>query len=66
MKPIKQYVRLPTCTRCGGKTYYKVKQREGPTCSCGGYEFKHRKGSKYCYHHPDIDKHMEERYANSE
>jgi len=49
------YILLPRCRRCGNRTYYRVPPRKGVTCNCGGYEFKHRKGSKYCYEHPDAE-----------
>lgn len=67
MKP-SEYLRQPQCPQCGQRHWYidryriKVELAKNRTCDCGGYHFVHRKGSKYCYHHPDAEKHHTERY----
>lgn len=42
----------PILCLCGGKVrvdwYRKNKERKGKTCSCDGYRFPHRTGSKDC------------------
>jgi hypothetical protein len=48
--PPDEYLRPPKCTRCGNRRYYVVPQRGGQVCDCGGYHFKHRRGSKWCKH----------------
>jgi hypothetical protein len=61
------YVRPPKCEECGHKQLYLCRDRMAARwgrkhkCLCGGYEFMHRKGSKYCYHSKQADRHQIER-----
>ena len=54
-----RYVRaLPRCSSCGARAWAADKwMNNRPTgklgCICGGYWFKHRKGSLYCWHRVD-------------
>lgn len=49
------------CTICSGTKWrvdkYRLKHELGikPSCDCGGYHFRHRKGSGMCYYHPDAE-----------
>ena len=67
----RQYVEVrnqPKCPSCGGRQWHvdkyriKVELTYARSCDCGGYHFIHRKGSKYCYHHPQAEQHHTERY----
>jgi hypothetical protein len=64
----KDYIRLPKCRQCGGQTWMVDRNRirrlrSGvDICGCGGYHFQHRRGSKFCYHHPNAEQHHTERY----
>lgn len=57
-KRLDDYVRTPKCKRCGTRSLYLCKDRLAKNwgrkhkCNCGGYWFPHRKGSKWCEHHP--------------
>lgn len=66
------YIRLPKCPACGAQNWMIDKWRlkhevrgNGDVCRCGGYHFQHRKGSKYCYEHPDAEKIHSERYKET-
>lgn len=63
------YIRPPRCPHCGGRRWYLdkqiVKRHARERCDCGGLHFVHRKGTRYCYHHPDAEKDHAERYAKS-
>lgn len=69
-KPV-WYVRPPQCNVCGKRRWYVDKwmmgrdtsPRTGMGCMCGGYHFIHRKGSKFCYEHPNAEQHHTERAA---
>lgn len=64
--------RQPKCPSCGARKWhvdkYRVRKEMGwkPMCNCGGYHFYHRKGSKFCYHHPNAEQHHVERYEHHE
>lgn len=45
------YVRQPRCHNCGARDWRPTVRRQ-ENCACGGYHFIHRKGSKFCEHHP--------------
>lgn len=72
MKP-EQYEpgRIPKCPLCAGKKWFidkyriRVEMAQGRTCACSGYHFMHRKGSKFCFHHPDADVFHSARYDRS-
>jgi len=57
------------CKSCGNRTWridwYRMKKERGikPSCDCGGYHFRHRKGSLYCYHHPDAERIQSARWS---
>lgn len=57
----------PKCPSCGARKWYvdryRIRKEHGTGCDCGGYWFIHRKGSEYCYHHPDAEKHHKARYS---
>jgi hypothetical protein len=61
----------PKCPSCGARKWHadvwRQENEKGrkPMCLCSGYHFPHRKGSKFCHHNPSVEKHMEERYANT-
>jgi hypothetical protein len=61
------YIRPPKCEHCG---YYRLtpcRDRLAANwgrkhaCNCGGYWFKHRKGSRFCYQNPNAEQHYIER-----
>jgi len=62
------YIRQPACAVCGKRNWYidryriKVEMAYSRSCNCGGYHFIHRKGSKYCDHHPNVEQNQGERY----
>lgn len=68
-RKIKDYVIIPACRTCGVRRYYldkwRIRHEMGirPTCDCGGYHFRHRKGSGYCYFHADAEARNIERRA---
>jgi hypothetical protein len=53
-----QYAIQPKCKQCGSRKWgidkYRLHKERGSenTCYCEGRHFVHRKGSKYCVHHP--------------
>lgn len=50
-KKLEQYVREPKCRECGGELRldrWKMKDHKKAKCTCDGYHFPHRKGSKWC------------------
>ena len=61
-RKIKNYIIIPSCRTCGAHSYYldtwriKYEMGIGPSCDCGAYHFRHRKGSGYCYYHPEAEK----------
>ena len=65
-----RYQRPPACRMCGYYRLYPCKDRLASRwgrkhkCDCGGYWFFHRKGSKYCHHNKDAEKHHAERVDN--
>lgn len=62
------YVRAPRCRACGTPSLYVCRDRLPDRwgrrlgCNCGGYHFKHRRGSKYCEFNPRFDVSWTERY----
>jgi hypothetical protein len=57
-----QYARLPVCSGCGARSWRAdrwMNRRKtglgisGMGCDCGGYWFRHRKGSLYCWRRAD-------------
>lgn len=59
----------PKCQKCGNKKWridkWRIKNELGinPSCDCGAYHFRHRKGGGYCYYHPDAEMRDIERRA---
>lgn len=57
-KALSKYLRPPLC-RCGGRLRvdkYRSSGREKKaqkTCDCHGYNFKHRRNSRWCIHNPN-------------
>ena len=62
--------RIPKCPHCGGTKWVidtyriRVEMAAGRTCACSGYHFFHRKGSKFCFHHPKEEENHSERYSH--
>lgn len=62
------YIRQPKCPACGARRWYidryrlRIEMDRKQSCDCGGYHFIHRRGSKYCYHHPNAEINHAERY----
>jgi len=58
----------PKCPSCGvrhwmiDKYRIKVEKARSRICYCGGMHFVHRKGCKFCYHHPNAEQDHIERY----
>ncbi len=46
------YITPPKCKGCGKRSYrwdrWQEKYNATHKCDCGGYHFRHRKGSKWC------------------
>lgn len=61
------YQRPPRGQVCGYYRLYPCQDRLAhrwgrvKACNCGGYWFKHRKGSRFCYENPNAEKHWIER-----
>jgi hypothetical protein len=70
MKP-EHYTIQPKCASCGKRHWYIDKYRmrkemgRGPSCMCGGLHFPHRKGTKFCYSHPNAEADHTDRYGGS-
>jgi hypothetical protein len=64
-----EYLRPPKCGVCGYPRLYPCPDRLASKwgrkhgCNCGGYHFKHRKGSKFCHENPNVEQHYIEREA---
>lgn len=62
-----EYIRPPKCQVCGYHRLYPCCDRLAEnwgrkrSCNCGGRWFKHRKGSKYCFYHPNAERDHAER-----
>ena len=60
---------IPQCPVCGARNWMvdtnRIRTlRSGvQVCDCGGYHFQHRRGSRYCYYHPDAEQLQDERYG---
>jgi hypothetical protein len=62
-QPIDHYLRPPKCRHCswvekpGAKRFYVDKLRQFRTdyCSCEGYHYRHRAGSKFCTSNPQYE-----------
>jgi len=60
---------IPQCPSCGARNWLvdtnRIKRlRSGKdACYCGGYHFQHRRGSRYCYYHPDAEQLQAERWG---
>ncbi len=61
------YMRPPKCLTCG---YYRLRpcfdrlaaaHGRKKACNCGGYHFRHRRGSKHCEHNQRAEQHYVER-----
>lgn len=67
----RDYKRQPECPQCHQRHWYvetyRLKKEMGyrPACECGGYHFRHRRGSKFCYYHPNAEEHHSERYEEA-
>lgn len=53
-----EYVTQPQCNVCGKRdfridTWMQTRNTRAMSCFCGGYPFKHRRGSFYCQHRAD-------------
>lgn len=61
------YDRKPKCEVCGYRRLTPCRDRlpgrwgRKYKCGCSGYWFIHRKGSKYCDHNPNAERHWTER-----
>jgi hypothetical protein len=52
---VEHYLRAPRCAGCGGVAWRWDRHRalvemQRTPCTCPGYAFRHRKGSKFCTH----------------
>lgn len=60
-KPLREYVRPPKCLVCGARKLFLCKDRlpsrrgRKQKCTCTGYHFPHRKGSKWCHENPKLE-----------
>lgn len=59
------YVRPRKCLQCGSHKWgidkYRMRNEHGKSCLCSGLHFPHRKGCKYCEHHPRHEQDWSER-----
>lgn len=68
-RKLSEYTIVPRCKTCGSRNYYldkwRMKNEMGikPSCDCGAYHFRHRKGSGYCYHRQGAEQRDIERRA---
>lgn len=68
-RPLEQYKRVPKCPECGatwGWWLNKARQNRTDYCTCSGYHWTHRRGSKFCEHsawaeyHDRVERHGED------
>ena len=57
-KPPEQYQIQPACRTCGARDYridrwMMRRDTHAQACTCSGYWFWHRQGSRYCWHRKD-------------
>ena len=61
-----EYIRPPKCPHCGGTRWYLdeqiVRRHARERCDCGGLHFTHRRGSRFCHHHPNVEHDHSGRY----
>jgi hypothetical protein len=62
-----EYLRPPKCPHCGGTRWYidthTRKRHIRENCACGGLHYVHRRGTRYCYSHPDVEADHSGRYG---
>ena len=52
-RPLEHYKHTPKCPECGSRLFWWLhvrRQNRDDYCTCSGYHWKHRKGSKFCEH----------------
>lgn len=67
-----EYLRPPKCKSCGNNTWvidvyrFRKEMSSSRVCGCSGYWFPHRRGSKFCFHHPNAEQiHTEEAHLRN-
>jgi DNA-directed RNA polymerase subunit RPC12/RpoP len=56
-QPLEDYRRAKKCRACGYTKFYwdKERNRKADFCTCNGYHFNHRRGSKFCWANPQYE-----------